>query len=430
MDVRGRGPRLETSRPAPLLKSGAFHPLHSNGASSSSSPDVQPSGLARETWRLEELTLWCRKLRGVEFAVRPPATSRPNPLLVDSLLVAVAWAPGAILAVDRGIGRPVWRRPMSPLAYDSVYHADGVLYAHEFHTLHALDAHDGRSLWRWSPAELEGESLYAGPCYERGRLFIGDRAGCFWCIDARTGKAVWRQQPSPEEPRPITTTGIVLGDLLVGTTGDDLAVAYKTDTGEEVWRQELDGPGSGELFRFRGNIALRTFWSVYLLSPKDGHVVRRWHWRARYVRQLVCTRDTLLVVNQRVTGSMSMAPSAVLFASAAVSPQRTLVGLGPEAERFSHPSPRAVVGLRWSDETGLVYESRSDGLGIIDPQTGERVHDILFPPQRSHGQCGVVDVHDGVIYLLSSGALLWALSHPKRSRSGRRGEGTASPLAP
>ena len=245
-------------------------------------------------------------------------------------------------------------------------------------------------------------------------------AGRFWCVDARTGKAVWRQQPSPEEPRPIKTTGSAVGDLFVGTTGDDLAVAYKIDTGQEVWRQELDGPGVGELFPFRGNVALRTFWSVYVLSSKDGHVVRRWHWRARYVRQLVCTENTLLAVNQRVTGNMSMAPSAVLFASAAVSPQRTLVGLGTDGERFSRPSRRTVVGLRWSDETGLVYESRSDGLGIIDPKTGERAHEILFPPQGAHGQCGVVDVRDGVIYLLSSGATLWALAHPKRTRGGQR----------
>jgi len=53
-----------------------------------------PTGLghglptAHDTHNIASLAIWHRKLRSVEFAVRAPATSQPNPLVVDSLVVA------------------------------------------------------------------------------------------------------------------------------------------------------------------------------------------------------------------------------------------------------------------------------------------------------------------------------------------------------
>jgi hypothetical protein len=77
---------------------------------------------------VEDIVLWRRRLRGVEFAVRSPETSRPNPLAADSLLFASIWSPGAICALDRTTGRAVWRRPAGRFAYDSVCLVDGILY--------------------------------------------------------------------------------------------------------------------------------------------------------------------------------------------------------------------------------------------------------------------------------------------------------------
>jgi hypothetical protein len=179
----------------------------------------------------------------------------------------------------------------------------------------------------------------------------------------------------------------------------------------------LDGPGRGELLHFKGNVALRTFWSVYLLDPKDGHTVARWHWRARYIRHLVGTRDALLIVTQRASGGMSLSPPAVLMAAPGAAPERVLIGLRGAGGSFTQPSPPSVLGLRWSGETGLVYESRAGALGIIDPRGGERLYDLVIPGDRRAGQCGVVDVRDEVIYLLTANGVLWALRHPKRPHS-------------
>jgi hypothetical protein len=374
---------------------------------------------AQQTHRIRDLAVWQHKLRSVEFAVRSPSTTQPNPLVDHALMFASIWSPGAVCALERATGRLIWRRPLHPLGHDSVCLSEGVLYAHALHTLYALDAASGEILWSWRPARAGGAPLHASPCIADGRLFIGDEAGHFWCLDARTGHSLWSCEPSPDETTAVNATAAVFGRLVVTATTGGLAVAYAVDTGREVWRQQLDGPADSEIFRFKGRVALRTFWSVYLLGPKNGSIEQRWHWRERSIRHLVATRDSLLVVTQRAA-DMSTAPTAALLrASAAGDPGRMLIGLRPDGEAFRQPCPGYVVGMRWSSETGLVYESRLDGLGILDPRTGERLHDIVAPGERDHAHGGLVDVRDGTIYMLTRPGFLMALRHPERPRQGR-----------
>jgi len=378
-----------------------------------------PTGLghglptAHDTHNIASLAIWHRKLRSVEFAVRAPATSQPNPLVVDSLVVASIWSPGAVVAVERQTGRTVWRHPLPPLAHDAVYFADGRLYAHNLHRLHAVEPSSGRTLWTWRPAGTDEEYFHASPVVARDRLFIGDQVGRFWCLDSQTGEALWNQEPAPDSG-PVNSTAIVVGGLAVVTTNNGFAVAYDVRKGQEAWRQRLDGPASSELLRFKGFIAVRTFWSVYLLDPKSGEIVSRQHWRGRYLRHLVASRNTLLVTNQRAHGDMSMGPPAVLRASLAAEPNRLMVGLTEDGELFKQPCPPRLLGLRWSSETGLVYESRADGLGILDPATGERLHDLIEPGSWNSVYCGPVDVRDGIIYMLGLRGNLQALQHPWR----------------
>jgi hypothetical protein len=161
---------------------------------------------------------------------------------------------------------------------------------------------------------------------------------------------------------------------------------------------------------------------VYLLDPGDGSIAERWHWRGRYTRHLIGSRDTLLVVTQRAYGNMSALPAAVLRSGVGHDSDPTLIGLSREGgEQFRRPCARELVGLRWSPETGLVYESRSDGLGIVDPRSGELLHDIVSRTNHGAAHCGLVDVQNGTIYLLGLRGVVRALRHPERSRSRRTG---------
>jgi outer membrane protein assembly factor BamB len=252
-------------------------------------------------------------------------------------------------------------------------------------------------------------------------VFIGDQAGRFWCLDAQSGHAIWSQEPSPEHALPIAATSVVIRNLVIIATRDAVAVAYEVETGREVWRRTLDGPVGSEVFNFKGQVALRTFWSAYVLGARDGEVAARWHWRGRYTRHLSCTNDALLVVTQKAHGDMATRPSTVLLASVATDEGPLLIGLDRDGERFRSPCPRSLVGLRWSAETGLVYESRLDGLGILHPRTGERLYELTSPNERDGAHGGHVDVHDDVIYMLDVRGALRALRHPARLRVRRAG---------
>jgi hypothetical protein len=399
----------------------SVRPSRTAGAVGPQTPPTPAVHSARQAHRMADLAVWKRKIRGVDFAVRSSETSRQNPIVTDSLVIASLWSPGAIYAADRANGLPVWRRPLLPLAHESVYLADGMLYAHTDRGLHALDPDTGQALWTWNPFEGDREDLIASPTVDAGRLFIGDLLGRFWCLDAASGQTLWLTGPSAEEAPSIKATALVQGRAVTIADAAGTAFSYEARTGREIWHQKLDGPASGELFRFKGHVAIRTFWSVYLLDARDGHVVERWHWRGRRIRHLAGARDCMLVVTQRAYCDMATKPQDVLFASQDREPDRLLIGLSADGELFRQPAPLSLTGLRWSAETGLAYESRLDGLGILDPRTGDRLHSLVAPWDRHSAHCGQVEVRDGLIYLLGAHGELFALRHPEPLRPPRRG---------
>jgi hypothetical protein len=307
---------------------------------------------------------------------------------------------------------------MAPVAHDSVCHADGLLYVHALHTLYAIEPTTGKTAWSWKPGRRDEGQLLASPTVDQGKLFIGDQSGQFWCLDARTGKPIWSQVPSDQQ-LPIAATAVVSHRLVVIATRDGFVVAYDLENGREMWRQQLDGPVGSELLLLGKSVAVRTFWSVYLLAPRDGQIEARWHWRGRYTRQMVTTKNALLVVTQRAPGSMTMAPTSVLLASVTSDDGPRLIGLDRDGERFQVPCPRTLVGLRWSPETGLFYESRLDGLGILDGSSGQRLFDLEPPEELASAQCGLPDARDDMLYVLGIRGVVRAVRHPQRSRRSR-----------
>src|SRR5207249_6347866 len=54
-------------------------------------------------------------------------------------------------------------------------------------------------------------------------------------------------------------------------------------------------------------------------------------------------------------------------------PRTELVGMRGHSVLWRTPYPRwASPRLRWDSESGLLYESTQMGLGIVDPESGER----------------------------------------------------------
>src|SRR5205814_2087660 len=87
-----------------------------------------------------------------------------------------------------------------------------------------------------------------------------------------------------------------------------------------------------------------------------------------------------------------------------------LIALSGTSELFRVAAAEFVVGIRCDGDSGLIYESRLDGIGIIDPSTGQRLHNIYS--ENEVAGYGLVDVHAGRIYAMDMESNLYCLRCP------------------
>jgi outer membrane protein assembly factor BamB len=90
---------------------------------------------------------------------------------------------------------PDWQRPM-PGPLSAVVVAEQRLYVaqREAHTVHALNAGDGSSLWCFTA----GGRVDSPPTVDSGRVYFGSADGWMYCLRAEDGELVWRFRVAPE----------------------------------------------------------------------------------------------------------------------------------------------------------------------------------------------------------------------------------------
>jgi len=197
----------------------------------------------------------------------PVAVAAPFGLVI---LVAVAWAadpgpavtsqwrgpnrdgtfPQAALATDWTSHPPrqVWKANVG-IGFTGVAVAGGLACTagnrDETDTWYAFDAATGAVKWTYAyPCELadlrhEG-GPYATPAVEDGRLYAFSKTGVAFCLDAGTGKAMWKtdvvEVTGTERPRyGYSSSPLIHGRLLILNVGP-AGVAFDKATGRLVWR--------------------------------------------------------------------------------------------------------------------------------------------------------------------------------------------------
>jgi alcohol dehydrogenase (cytochrome c) len=126
---------------------------------------------------------------------------------------------------------------------------DGVMYVTSVNEVHALDARNGRSLWRFQRPRSKGLVGDAAGGINRGVALLGTRAfmvtdnAHLIALDRATGTQVWDVEMADSSRNyGATSAPLVVKDLVIsGTSGGDEGVrgfiaAYKASTGERVWR--------------------------------------------------------------------------------------------------------------------------------------------------------------------------------------------------
>ncbi len=340
---------------------------------------------------LSKLTIWCTKLPNVKHGLLPPSVPRPNPLVVDSRVFVSVFAPGAIACLNRNTGEIEWKRKLPPFGADSVYYASGLVFARSTHTLYALAPDSGHAIWQFCPYGTHGEWIYSHPTVWRNRLFIGDRHGFLHCLDAKSGKPLWKRQTNRKHAN-ANATPLVMNGLVVISTNAKTAIAFDAESGEPLWRRQLDGPASfGLLVHRRMPVIVAD--SVYLLKPCSGVVERKLKWRSESVEYVEDLGRNLAVVLRDPSDSGTTRISIFNLDNG-------------KMKLVSHSA--WCPTLRYVAETKISYLSHLRGVHLLDGNANTLAK-ISLPDDG----VGLVDVKDEIIYLATARGRVLALRHPR-----------------
>ena len=120
---------------------------------------------------------------------------------------------------------------------------DGVLYGASQNDVYAIDARDGTVIWHYYWKYRGGTTTGTrGPSMWHNYIYFELHDDWVVCLDARTGKEVWKKEIAPFEQQYFSSNApLVLGNhILVGTGNDTDEPAYlkalDPETGSEQWR--------------------------------------------------------------------------------------------------------------------------------------------------------------------------------------------------
>ncbi len=348
---------------------------------------------------LGTLQVWKHSVPDSRTAVLPPHTRHPNPLVIGDSVVASVFSSGTICSVHKRSGEPQWSYTVDGYAGAQVVHVDGRIYAKSSRTLYCLDAARGTPHWSFSPLQAGRETIYSGPTYHRGRVFIGDRAGMFHSLDALSGKRLWSRKLSTRERNQVNATAAIHDDIVVIGCNAAVIVAYDIQTGREIWQQSIDGPCTSEILAQGGTVFATTSSSIYGLDAATGEIGFHKNWPSLRVRAVVLCRDSWIA---------ALAPEVPPTGG------EKMVAFKGTCELFDVKAAEFIVGIRFDEESGLLYESRIGGLGIVDPSTGRRLHNIYRDDDLFN--CGLVDLDDGRIYVMDMDGGIYCLRSPAQAR--------------
>lgn len=168
------------------------------------------------------------------------------PLVVGDTMYVVTASPSALHALDLGQpGAPEkWSYQPKPDAASGVAFAGGLVYFNtlDAHTV-AVDSVTGKQVWSTQAGDLRlDETMTTAPAVARGKVYVGARR---WlaALDARDGRVLWRAEGTgfladPELDLVYSSTANPGPGDNTWTSG---LVARNADSGEAVWSVQF-GP--------------------------------------------------------------------------------------------------------------------------------------------------------------------------------------------
>ena len=179
--------------------------------------------------------LWKRTPNPDEAYPRVDAT---EPVYANGMLF-FAYQVGDLLAIDAVSGEEVWREEYSHLEFTPLVADETVYFGAEETELIASDASDGATRWQF---RTSGPAT-GGLSYHRGRLYVPVHEGTLICLDAESGKVLWRTDTTRVSPRPggevdfHSPVAVAFGHVYA-TRNDHRVFALDQRNGRVAWSRQ------------------------------------------------------------------------------------------------------------------------------------------------------------------------------------------------
>lgn len=159
----------------------------------------------------------------------------------------------------------------------------------ENEVLQCLDAESGKSLWqdKYAAAEVTGPAKphsgpRSSPTVVQGKVITLGVGGVLSCLDAATGKVVWRNEAYTSvvpdfftSMSPIVVDGMCIAYL--GGKDKGTLLALDLTTGKEKWKLDCDGPAYGSPVEMSvggtKQIVALSEKNLFGVAPEDGRLL-------------------------------------------------------------------------------------------------------------------------------------------------------------
>ena len=274
-----------------------------------------------------------------------------------------------------------------------------------------LNAANGKELWRdkyTAQAVTGAASRHPGPrsspAVADGKVVTLGVGGVVSCLEATTGRLVWRKDPFPKiVPRFFASFSTIIVDGMaiahLGGQGNGAIIGYDLATGNEKWRWADEGPdyGSPVLFTVDGTkqIATPTEKSIVGISVADGKLLWQFPFappgRAYNAATPIVGKQTIIITGAgRGTKALKIEKQGDAFAA---------------KELWSNPELATQFNTSVLKEGLLFGLSDRSNLFCINAQTGQ----TAWADATAHGSRGfgaIVDAGSCLVVLANDSELI------------------------
>jgi outer membrane protein assembly factor BamB len=218
-----------------------------------------------------------RSITGIRFRVHVDGPVRGGFALAGNRLL-FGTERGSAYAIDARDGRVLWRGSFgSPVLSTPALMANRAFFTTWDNALHAVDVASGKQLWRADLGKTLGPNDYweyyvSSPIASGGRLYVGSGSGRVFAVDPARGSAIW----SADVGARVRTTPLVLADkVIVGTMGGH-AVALDRRDGRRLWTFATEGAAHDFAFKHNDTRSVVTqpilVGRTVVVGGRDGNV--------------------------------------------------------------------------------------------------------------------------------------------------------------